>query len=87
MLMMRWFTLSQLQTLDKSEFSFCCSTSEHLDEQYKTVSSAKRMTFQVSKMYGMSSTYIKNNKGPRIDPCATPIDTYMMCQIERCCKL
>ena len=76
MLMVRWFTLSQLQTLDKSEFSFCCSTSEHLYEQYRTVSSAKRVTCHVSKMFGMSFTYIKNNKGPRIDPCVTPIDTY-----------
>ena len=31
---------------------------------------------------GLSLTYIKNNKGPRIDPCGTPHDMFDTSEME-----
>ena len=36
------------------------------------MSSAKRTKFNNDELLGRSLTYIKNNKGPSMDPCGTP---------------
>ena len=41
-------------------------------EQNTFVSSAKRIYCNALDEHDISFTYIKNNNGPRIDPCGTP---------------
>ena len=36
------------------------------------VSSANRKKFRVSEIFGRPLIYIKNNRGPRTEPCGTP---------------
>ena len=40
----------------------------------RVVSSAYRIKLKCSVQFGMSFLYMRNNKGPRMEPCGTPVD-------------
>ena len=46
-----------------------------LEEMNKTVSSGYKVMSQCSRRFGKPWMYTVNNKGPRIEPCGTPIGT------------
>ena len=45
------------------------------NELVKFISSAKRISWKCLQALWMSSIYIMNSKGPRMDPCGTPVVT------------
>lgn len=66
------FDLNQIDNLRSSSFNTLKIASESLCEKNTLVSSANKILDSLSETLGRSLIYIKNSKGPRIEPCGTP---------------
>ena len=55
-----------------SEFMIFSTSVSVLPLAVRLVSSANSLGVALSKHFGKSFTYIRNSKGPNIEPCATP---------------
>ena len=67
-------TANQSYTLASSLFMLIRETDGIRIVLLRVVSSAYKIKLKYSVQLGMSFIYIRNNKGPRIEPCGTPVD-------------
>ena len=67
-------TASQSYTLASSLFMLIRDNDGIRTMLLSVVSSAYKIKLKYSVQFGISFMYIKNNKGPRIEPCGTPVD-------------
>ena len=66
---------SQLRMFSRSLFMTAelCSDFDELRVVFRVVSSAYDIIFNEFEAFDMSLMYIKKRRGPKIDPCGTPV--------------
>ena len=62
----------QPSTFKSSSFIFCSSNAVDFPENFKLASSAKSLILKL-QAEGRLLMYMRNNNGPSMDPCGTPL--------------